>query len=54
MLVYNGSAYVEGSATALAADRLRLALDVGVVGALVAAQEVRAGHAGRRPRDGRC
>ena len=38
-LVYNGSAYVEGSVTALPADRLRLALDVGVVGALVAAQE---------------
>lgn len=40
VLVYNGSAYVEGSATAVAPDRLRLALDVGVVGALVAAQEV--------------
>ena len=38
-LVYNGSAYVEGSVTALSADRLRLALDVGVVGALVSAQE---------------
>ncbi len=38
-LVYNGSAYVEGSVTALPAERLRLALDVGVVGALVAAQE---------------
>ncbi len=37
-LVYNGSAYVEGSVTSLPADRLRLALDVGVVGALVAAQ----------------
>ena len=39
VLVYNGSAYVEGSVTSLPADRLRLALDVGVVGALVAAQE---------------
>jgi NAD(P)-dependent dehydrogenase (short-subunit alcohol dehydrogenase family) len=38
-LVYNGSTYVEGPVTALPADRLRLALDVGVVGALVAAQE---------------
>ncbi len=38
-LVYNGSAYVEGSVTALPVERLRLALDVGVVGALVAAQE---------------
>ena len=38
-LVYNGSAYVEGSVTALPPERLRLALDVGVVGALVAAQE---------------
>ena len=38
-LVYNGSAYVEGSVTALPADRLRLAVDVGVVGAMVAAQE---------------
>ena len=39
VLVYNGSAYVEGSVTSLAADQLRLAVDVGVVGALVAAQE---------------
>jgi len=39
VLVYNGSAYVEGSVTALAPDALRLAVDVGVVGALVAAQE---------------
>lgn len=39
VLVFNGSAYVEGSVTALPADRLRLALDVGVVGAVVAAQE---------------
>ena len=38
-LVYNGSAYVEGAVTALPAERLRLALDVGVVGALVAAQQ---------------
>ena len=40
VLVYNGSAYVEGSVTALPPDALRLAFDVGVVGALVAAQEV--------------
>jgi NAD(P)-dependent dehydrogenase (short-subunit alcohol dehydrogenase family) len=40
VLVYNGSAYVEGAPTALPADQLRLALDVGVVGALVATQEV--------------
>lgn len=40
VLVYNGSAYVEGPVTALPADGLRRALDVGVVGALVAAQEV--------------
>lgn len=39
VLVYNGSAYVEGSVTSLPADRLQLAFDVGVVGALVAAQE---------------
>lgn len=39
VLVYNGSAYVEGAVTTLSADRLRLALDVGVVGALVAVQE---------------
>ncbi len=39
-LVYNGSAYVEGGVTDLAPDRLRLAVDVGVVGALVSAQEV--------------
>ncbi len=39
VLVYNGSAYVEGSVTAVAPDALRLAFDVGVVGALVAAQE---------------
>jgi NAD(P)-dependent dehydrogenase (short-subunit alcohol dehydrogenase family) len=38
-LVFNGSAYVEGAVTALPAERLRFALDVGVVGALVAAQE---------------
>lgn len=38
--VYNGSAWVEGSALSLAPDRLRLALDVGVTGALVTAQEV--------------
>ena len=39
VVVYNGSAYVEGSVTALPPDRLRLALNVGVVGALVTAQE---------------
>ena len=39
VVVYNGSAYVEGSVTALPPERLRLALDVGVVGALVTAQE---------------
>ena len=39
VVVYNGSAYVEGSVTALPPDRLRMALDVGVVGALVTAQE---------------
>ena len=39
VLVYNGSAYVEGSVTAVPPDALRLAFDVGVVGALVAAQE---------------
>jgi len=38
VVVYNGSAYVEGSVTALPPERLRLALDVGVVGALVTAQ----------------
>ena len=38
VLVYNGSAYVEGSVTAVSPDALRLAFDVGVVGALVAAQ----------------
>ena len=40
VLVYNGSAYVEGSVTNLRPDALRLAFDVGVVGALVAAREV--------------
>jgi NAD(P)-dependent dehydrogenase (short-subunit alcohol dehydrogenase family) len=39
VLVYNGSAYVEGSVTTVPPDALRLAFDVGVVGALVAAQE---------------
>ena len=38
-VVYNGSAYVEGPVTALPPERLRLALDVGVVGALVTVQE---------------
>ena len=40
VLAYNGSAYVEGAPTALRVDQLRLALDVGVVGALVSTQEV--------------
>ena len=41
MLVYNGSAYVEGLGRPRSPPTaLRLALDVGVVGALVAAQEV--------------
>lgn len=40
VLVYNGSAYVEGAVSALRPDALRLAFDVGVVGALVAAREV--------------
>lgn len=40
VLVYNGSAYVEGSGLSLATADLRLALEVGVVGAMVAVQEV--------------
>jgi NAD(P)-dependent dehydrogenase (short-subunit alcohol dehydrogenase family) len=40
VLVYNGSAYVEGPVTGVSPDGLRLAFDVGVVGALVAAQGV--------------
>jgi len=39
-LVYNGSAFVQGSGLTLAPADLRLALDVGVTGAMVAAQEV--------------
>lgn len=39
-LVYNGSAYVEGSVTTVTTGDLRVALDVGVTGALVAVQEV--------------
>ncbi len=39
-LVYNGSAYVQGSGLTLAPADLRLAVDVGVTGAMVAAQEV--------------
>jgi short-subunit dehydrogenase len=39
VVVYNGSAYVEGSGTTVPAADLRRALDVGVVGALVAVQE---------------
>jgi NAD(P)-dependent dehydrogenase (short-subunit alcohol dehydrogenase family) len=40
VLVYNGSAFVQGSPLTLSATDLRLAVDVGVVGAVVAAQEV--------------
>ena len=40
VLVFNGSAYVAGSGLSIAAADLRSALDVGVVGAMVAAQEV--------------
>ena len=39
-MVYNGSAFVQGSGLTLAAVDLRLALDVGVTGAMVTAQEV--------------
>lgn len=39
VLVFNGSAYVEGSVLSLAPGDLRRALDVGVVGALVTVQE---------------
>ena len=39
VVVYNGSAYVEGSGLTVPAADLRRALDVGVVGALVAVQE---------------
>jgi NAD(P)-dependent dehydrogenase (short-subunit alcohol dehydrogenase family) len=38
--VYNGSAFVQGSGLTLAPADLRLAVDVGVTGAMVAAQEV--------------
>ena len=38
--VYNGSAFVQGSGLTLAPADLRLALDVGVTGAMVTAQEV--------------
>lgn len=38
-LVYNGSAFVQGSALTVTPADLRLALEVGVVGALAAAQE---------------
>lgn len=49
VLAYNGSAYVEGSGLSLTTADLRLAFDVGVVGALVAVQEVAPAmrHAGR-------
>lgn len=40
VLVYNGSAYVEGSVLTLPPTALRHVLEVGVTGALVAAQEV--------------
>jgi NADP-dependent 3-hydroxy acid dehydrogenase YdfG len=39
-LVYNGSAYIEGSVLSLSTTDLRLAFDVGVTGAMVSAQEV--------------
>ena len=39
VLVFNGSAYVEGSGLTLGTDDLCRALDVGVVGAMVAVQE---------------
>jgi len=42
VLVFNGSAYVEGSGLSISAAELRSALDVGVVGAMVAVQEVAA------------
>ncbi len=40
VLVYNGSAYVQGSGLSLTTEQLHLALDVGATGAMVAAQEV--------------
>lgn len=40
VLVFNGSAYVEGRPSELPTADLRLAIDVGVAAALVAAQEV--------------
>ena len=40
VLVYNGSAFVQGSGLTLAPDQLRLAVDVGVTGAMVAVQAV--------------
>ena len=40
VLVYNGSAFVQGSGLRLATSDLRLALDVGVTGAMASAQEV--------------
>jgi NAD(P)-dependent dehydrogenase (short-subunit alcohol dehydrogenase family) len=39
-MVYNGSAFVQGSGLSLTPADLRLAVDVGVTGAMVAAQEV--------------
>ena len=49
VLVYNGSAFVQGSGLTLTPADLRLAVDVGVTGAMVAAQEVAPGmrEAGR-------
>jgi len=40
VLVFNGSAYVEGSGLSISAADLRNALDVGVLAAMVAVQEV--------------
>lgn len=40
VLVFNGSAYVEGSGLSISAADLRSALDVGVLAAMVAVQEV--------------
>ena len=42
VVVFNGSAYVEGSGLSISAADLRRALDVGVAGALVAVQETSA------------
>lgn len=42
VLVFNGSAYVEGSGLSMSVADLRSALDVGVVGAMVSVQEMAA------------